>query len=302
MKRKWLKIARVVVSVTVFAAATVLWLGIGSLSVGLGWVTKLQVLPMALTVSVSMVAFWLLVAWLFGRVYCSSVCPLGTWLDIVARIGRSTRRGWKAEYHYSTPYNRWRYGWLMAVVACFLCNLAIIPALVEPYSLYSQWIVRLLRPLAAPLGIGVNSTSLSVSAIVLAAVTFIAVSITAWRSGRLYCNTVCPIGTVLGLCSRQSIWRIDIDTDLCTNCRACEHVCKAQCIDLTDHVVDGSRCVNCFDCIAVCRDNAIFYRPTRKQLSLPMMQRVDTPRIATADTASGPCDTINKSVDDETIS
>lgn len=275
MKRRWLKIARVTVSVTVFAAATLLWLGIGSLSAGLGWVTKLQVLPMALTVSVSMVALWLFVAWLFGRVYCSSVCPLGTWLDIVARAGRSTRHGWSAEYHYAPPHNRWRYGWLIAVAVCFLCDLAIIPALVEPYSLYSQWIVRLARPVAALLGIGISGSSLSISAIVLAAVTFIAVSLTAWRSGRLYCNTVCPIGTVLGLCSRQSIWRIDIDTDLCTNCRRCADVCKSSCIDLNDHLVDTSRCVVCFDCTDVCRDGAIRYVASRKQLSIPMMQRTD---------------------------
>ncbi len=63
------------------------------------------------------------------------------------------------------------------------------------------------------------------------------------------CNTLCPVGTILGCVSRNSAMRIDIDTDRCIQCRRCEHVCKAECIDMQSHVVDMSRCVVCFDCL-----------------------------------------------------
>lgn len=95
-----------------------------------------------------------------------------------------------------------------------------------------------------------------------------------WRNGRLICNTACPVGTILGAGSRRSYFHIEIDPDRCTNCGECERVCKAQCIKLTDKLVDTSRCVVCFDCTAVCPHGAINYKTGRYRLDMPMMQAI----------------------------
>jgi len=63
------------------------------------------------------------------------------------------------------------------------------------------------------------------------------------RHGRLYCNTVCPVGTLLGLVSKVSLFRIEIDKKSCRGCKLCQNVCKACCIDLKKNKVDASRCV-----------------------------------------------------------
>lgn len=302
---------------------TLLWIEYSDLLLRpLGWVSRAQVFPVATGLSLGMVVFWLLVTLIFGRVYCSSVCPLGTWLDIVGHAGRSTRRGTRRDYRYSPALTRWRYVSLAVFTVGMVAGIALVPVVMEPYTMYSRFVVNVMRPvwgeinnLLAALG---NSTgwwdiyyvghiSASVFAVILSVVTMVAVSIPAWFYGRTYCNSVCPVGTVLGMVSARSLWHIDIDTDLCTNCRKCEYACKASCIDLTDHVVDGSRCVNCFDCIDVCPDDAIFYRPTRKQLSLPMMQRLLPPRVGAAPSATvsapmGKMDKSEKSTEYETIS
>ena len=304
MKRNGLKIIRVTVSSAVFFAVTLLWVCYGpEVARYMAWATKIQIFPMAMALSVTMGAFWVLAAWLFGRIYCSSVCPLGTWLDIIGALGRKSRKGSLRDYHYSPPLHRWRYGSLIVILACFIGEISVVPALVDPYSIYGQAVVNLLKPcwgeacnLISALG---ESTGLwdyrhvriitaGVFYTALSGIMLLAVSIPAWFYGRTYCNSICPIGTVLGMCSRQSLWHIDIDTDLCTNCRKCEHVCKASCINLNDHIVDGSRCVTCFNCIASCPDNAIFYRINRKQLSLPMMQRVTPPGVNTAASCASP--------------
>ena len=75
--------------------------------------------------------------------------------------------------------------------------------------------------------------------------------------GRLYCNTLCPVGTVLGWVASRAAFRIGIDKAACTKCANCIRACKAQCIDLKAGTVDFSRCVGCQDCVSVCDERGI---------------------------------------------
>ncbi|MCB9027771.1 MAG: 4Fe-4S binding protein [Bacteroidales bacterium] len=59
--------------------------------------------------------------------------------------------------------------------------------------------------------------------------------------GRLYCNTVCPVGTLLGLLSKVSLFRIRFDEDKCTRCGRCAMACKSSCIDFLNKNVDLSQ-------------------------------------------------------------
>ena len=76
----------------------------------------------------------------------------------------------------------------------------------------------------------------------------------------MYCNTVCPVGTILGCLSRISLFRVRIDEEDCITCRICEKQCRAECIDIENMTIDHSRCVLCFDCVSVCPESAMSYR------------------------------------------
>ena len=106
----------------------------------------------------------------------------------------------------------------------------------------------------------------SLPTFIIAAITFITLIILAWRNGRTYCNTICPVGTVLGLISRFSVFKPVIDTSKCNSCGLCARNCKAACINAKAHEIDYSRCVACMDCIDKCRQGAIHYtrRKTNK--------------------------------------
>lgn len=202
-----------------------------------------------------MVAVWAAVTALFGRIYCSTMCPLGTAMDLVRWLRPRRKR-----YAYHPPSNRMRYSLMVLCLAGAALGMGIIVALLEPYSIFAR-------------SLTMSGRSLLATGIVL--ITTVVVAVTAYKRGRLWCNTVCPVGSMLSLLGRWSTYHIDINTDLCVQCGRCSDRCPAECIDLKDHVVDASRCVVCLDCLTDCPNKAISYRRGRHQLVLPMMQRVD---------------------------
>lgn len=290
MISKLLLILRIVVSVSALAIITMALTSIGcTIPVVAGWLERVQLMPAILSFSLVTFIGWLIVTLIFGRIYCSSVCPLGTLQDIAAKCVRTGRRTPRHDYHYSKPLNSIRYFTLIVVLTCLMASIFVIPSILDPFTAYARICQEVIKPLYELITGNVADAAdtpwwsaasfrMGTAAVAGASVAIITLLLVCWiaaRNGRTICNTVCPVGTTLGFISRFSIFQIDIDTDKCIQCRKCEHVCKASCIDLIDHVVDGSRCVNCFNCINVCPNDAIHYWPRRKQLSIPMMQRIE---------------------------
>lgn len=282
-----LRITRIVVTAIIFAilagGITCSALFIPALT---PWLENLQIGPAVIAHSLIILILWLIATLIFGRIYCSSICPLGTLQDLAARIPRlGKRNAERRRYYYKTPATALRYTVLAIFILCLLLGIVSIPSVLEPASAFNRICASFFRPVIALVGraldaVGISSPSLTifvtstVSGSVIATMIFAVTTLIAAQSGRTLCNTVCPLGTALGCVSRFAIVQMDIDTDLCTQCRRCVDVCKASCIDLNDHTVDGSRCVVCFDCAAACPDGAMRYTWRRKQLATPMMQRI----------------------------
>lgn len=271
-----LRKVRITIAVLFFVLITLLLLDFsGTIHTGFGWMAEVQFLPALLAVNVGVVALLVLLTLLFGRVYCSVVCPLGVFQDIISYFsGKKT----KNRFSYSPACSWLRYGMLALFVVALLAGGGFVVALLAPYSSYG----RIVSNLFAPLYYGVNNLLAygaervgsyafypvdvwikSVVTFVVAAVTFVLIAVLAWRSGRIYCNTVCPVGTVLGVLSRFSLFRPVIDADKCNGCGLCARNCKASCIDPKAHTIDSSRCVVCMDCLDKCSRHAIAYRLRR---------------------------------------
>ena len=221
--------------------------------------SKMQIIPAIAACATVWLIVWLVTTVIFGRIYCSTVCPTGALIDLFSFVLRSR----KSHFSYCPPSGRLRLSVLVIAVLCTLFGVTAIIALLDPYSAFARIVAASLRPL-----------SIGLTGLFTAAATLALIIIVSRRRGRLLCNTICPVGTVLGNISRISFYHADINTDLCVNCGRCADVCSSQCINLTDHIVDLSRCVVCFDCMDVCPNSAITYRRGRHQLSIPLMQRV----------------------------
>ena len=209
------------------------------------------------------IVFWVLVTITFGRIYCSTVCPMGTVQDIAAHCGHSIGKKHKP-YVYSKPIDGLRFPIPLIVAIFAFAGLRIVAELTDPATIYGKIVLAVARP--ASIGIG----SIAAAWIIL-----IIVSALAYKKGRILCNTVCPLGGLLALLSRNPVYRIDINTDKCIHCGKCEDECKSECINLQDCVVDNSRCVMCLNCTAICPNEAITVSKGRFRLSTPLMEKVD---------------------------
>ena len=274
-----LRIIRLTLAIIFFAIITLLFLDFtGTLHAWFGWLAKIQFVPAVLALNVGIVLLLVVLTLLCGRIYCSVICPLGVFQDIVSRFAGKRK---KNRFRYS-PARKWlRYGMLALFAVALIAGVRFhaVASLLEPYSSYGRIASNLFAPvyqwgnnLLAHLAERADSYAFyetdvwlkSLSTFIIAAVTFIVLIVLAWRGGRTYCNTICPVGTVLGFLSRYSLIKPVIDTSKCNGCGLCARNCKASCIDSKAHEIDYSRCVACMDCLDKCKRGAITYTRRRK--------------------------------------
>lgn len=300
-----LKKIRQILAVVFFAGVTLLFLDFtGTLHKTLGWMAKLQFIPAVLAVNVSVVLLLVALTLLFGRLYCSVICPLGVFQDGVSNLS-ARRKGKKNRFRYSPAMSWLRYGVLALFVVMLVAGLGVVVSLLDPYGAYGRMASNFLSPvyrlgnnLLAFFAEQVNSyafysTDVWIKGWItfsIAVATLGVVGFLAWRSGRTYCNTVCPVGTVLGFLSRFSLFRMAFDTEKCTRCNACERRCKSSCIDVKTMTIDHSRCVACFNCIERCKFGAMNYVPVkwgRKTVVKPASGQPSVSAMVNADSQNG---------------
>ena len=206
-----------------------------------------------------------------GRVYCSVFCPLGIMQDAISFIKRrlpfkSRRRKFRKALNFI------RYPILgLAILSLFFTGILAINWL-DPYANFGRIASNIYQPgyialrnLLAKVLMSMDIYSLQpfVQKIFhplpffFALFIFLGIVAMVLYRDRLFCNTVCPVGAILGLLSKVSFLKVSIAKTSCTQCGKCQLECKANCIDIKQMRVDETRCVSCFNCINVCDDSAI---------------------------------------------
>ncbi|WP_320169424.1 4Fe-4S binding protein [Maridesulfovibrio sp.] len=281
MSYRYLKTARVVISVAFLVSISFLFLDfreIGARKIA-EEVLYLQFVPSFLkfiseaALGAAGFLFVLGATLLFGRIYCSFVCPLGSLQDAFSRVAHIRRfRSAKKRYRYSAPHNVLRYGILALTVIFPAVGIGLPLNILDPFSNFGRILSDIARPvvliinnatayLAEAFGYpGVYHVQMPSVSIVSLGTAFLMLLVAGWlsaRHGRLYCNSICPVGTLLGLISKYSLFRVRIVPSACRECGACERICKSGCIDIGKKSVDPTRCVGCYNCLSVCPDQAM---------------------------------------------
>ena len=267
---------RLTLAILFFGLITLLFLDFtGTLHAWLSWMATIQFLPAVLALHVGAVIAWIVITLLLGRIYCSIICPLGVMQDAISWFsGLRNKKRKRRRFGYSPAKSWLRYGVLVVFLVALVAGVGSLAALLAPYSSYGRIAQNLFQPIYL---LGNNALAFaaermdsyafysrevwirSLPTFIIALVTFIVLIILAWRNGRTYCNTICPVGTVLSFFARFSLFKVHIDEDKCIGCGLCAKGCKASCIDFKNHKIDYSRCVVCGDCLDNCHKGALSF-------------------------------------------
>ena len=348
---KGLKIIRVIAATAIFIAAL-----LSFLNFSMGWETNhilhIQFVPALLSLAAGTLGvalpliILLLLTLIFGRVYCSFLCPTGILQDIIGRLARPFTRRTRTNPHspgagahntntgshsasagshssganagsstntgsststgshsasagsqrsganagsststsistsagYHKPHSILRYIILIATGLLFALGLAWPLTLLDPYSLFGKIASQFFGSIEifinnALANIFPNSipylkyTSIATVSFIYGTIALVTLILFSAAHGRLYCNTICPVGTLLGLIGSKSLFQIRIDSNACKHCNACAKNCKSNCIDIKGQKVDTERCVVCFNCLQHCKFGALHYSLRRPAAS-----------------------------------
>ena len=264
---------RIILASAIFIAITLLFLDFtGTMHHWFSWIPKLQLVEAVLAVNVIAIVLLVALTLVFGRIYCSIICPLGILQDLFGWLGKKQK---KNRYSYSKEVKWLRYPVLVLFVIAFFAGIGTLVQLLDPYSTFGIIATNLLQPVyqagnnvLASIAEYYDSYAFyhsdiwlrSLPSLIISAVMLIILGVLAWRNGRTYCNTICPVGTVLSFLSRFSLLKIRFDAEKCKNCSLCSKNCKSACIDYKTHTVDASRCIVCGNCINSCKHDALSYQ------------------------------------------
>ena len=163
------------------------------------------------------------ITFLFGRFYCAVLCPLGICQDIFSFL---CFRKSKEQYNY--PWLRYPIFGIAVGMLAFGWHTVFL--LFDPYSEFGRMAGAFLAGGFVPLAV------------------IIALSI--WKK-RIYCTSICPVGTMLGLIAKRGVLRLAIK-DKCVKCGKCVQNCPSGCIDIDNGSIDNERCVRCLNCMSAC--------------------------------------------------
>lgn len=186
------------------------------------------------------------ITFVFGRIYCSILCPFGILQEIVGFVkNKIHRHKISKKINFPLKYFIAAFCW-----GALFGGTAVVIRYVDPYSVFG------------------STMSLTLSGLVVLGIAVLAVIL----KDRIFCTDFCPVGTVLGLISKVSLCKIYIE-DICISCGTCEHNCPSGCINSKEKTVDNETCIKCLKCLSVCPKSGIKYAIPEKRVKFNPKRR-----------------------------
>lgn len=213
--------------------------------------------------SLYVIGFMSLFGIVFGRFVCGWLCPFGLIQDLLYKIP-SFKIKVNKKVNNVLKYSKY------VILLVFVILLPLL--LVNDVGISDPYFCKYICP-AGTLEGGIPLVAMNKSLqatigllfkwkVTLLIITIIA-SVLVYRP---FCRYICPLGAFYSLFNPISFYRLEVDKDKCTSCKACERKCK---MDIAVYKKPNSlECIRCGDCIKSCPTNAI-----KKGFNLKIMEK-----------------------------
>jgi len=199
---------------------------------------------------------------IFGRFFCSWVCPFGSLHHFVGFLGNR-----KKTVAQKIRLNKYRKAQCIKyLILIFILFMAAFPSigatlqtgLLDPIPLITRSFNLLLLPIADRTANLVSETTRFYEGAWLILTIFLTAVLLNLTIPRFYCRFICPLGALFGITSRFAVWRIGKNQSECVNCKLCEQTCEGGCEPSGN--IRISECVLCLNCRQDCKDELISYQ------------------------------------------
>ena len=205
-----------------------------------------------------------------GRYFCGWVCPMGTALDVTSYVFKN-----KAGKSYpKLKYLKYMILIFLLVGAVFSAQLIWV---FDPVALFTRSIELSVWPIITWVSTAIFGLAFQVlsypdwlgsvhnffSSTLLpdqlnffrmsgwVLLIFLAILLAEFVSRRFWCRYLCPLGALFAFFSKFQIWRRRVSSD-CTDCVACQNICKMDAIKSDFRLTDYAECIQCYDCVKDC--------------------------------------------------
>ncbi len=199
---------------------------------------------------------------IFGRFFCSWVCPFGSLHHFVGFLGN--RKKTAAQKIQLNKYRKAQcIKYFILVVFLFMAafpsiGVTLQMGLLDPIPLTTRSFNLVLLPIADRPANLVSVTARFYEGAWLILAIFLTAVLLNLVIPRFYCRFICPLGALFGIFGRFAIWRIGKNQSECVNCKLCERACEGGCEPSGN--IRITECVLCFNCRQDCKDELISYQ------------------------------------------
>ena len=223
-----------------------------------------------------------------GRFFCGWICPLGTINHFISSFKTGVLKGKKRLD--TNQFKTWQklkyYILIFFIVSSFFTTIQI--GLLDPICLVTRTFGTVIIPtisytvistagtfissdipLLSPIGSLFLSSmqhtivpykALHFNSTFIFALIFIAIIISNRYITRFWCRSICPLGALLGVTSRFSIFGLQKKSELCNNCNKCELYCQGGDNPMPGKKWHKAECHLCLNCVGECSEKALQFK------------------------------------------